>query len=66
MTPGFTGFIYHKRAIGFGVGLDLKTSVDWIPIKQSWLSVGNMKGGAVIIDPEGIVKLIYSETVIGA
>lgn len=56
----FTGFAYHKRAVGFGLNMDIKTSSDWIAHKQSWLSVGNLKAGAALIDVDGVVPVTYA------
>ena len=56
----FKGFAYHKRSVGFGLNMDIKTSSDWIPVKQSWLSVGNLKAGSVLIDNDGVVPVTYA------
>lgn len=56
----FKGFAYHKRSVGFGVNLDISTKAEWIPHKQSWLSVGNLKAGSALIDDDGVVPVIYS------
>ena len=56
----FTAFAYHKRSVGFGLNMDIKTTSDWIAHKQSWLSCGNLKAGSVLIDEEGCVPVIYS------
>ena len=55
----FTGYAYHMRAVGFGKNLNIKTGSEWIAHKQSWLSVGNLKAGSVLIDSEGVVPVIY-------
>ena len=55
----FKGYAYQKRSVGFGLNMDIKTTTDWISHKQSWLSCGNLKAGAKIIDNEGIVPVIY-------
>lgn len=64
--PGVTGdeiaFAWHKSAIGLAVGLDMKTSIDWVPQKTSWLANGIYKAGAVAREPQGIIKIIYDET----
>ena len=54
-----TGFAFHKSAIGHAVGIDMKTRVDWVAHKASWLSLGLWKAGSVAIDNEGIVPVIY-------
>ena len=55
----FTGFAYHMRAVGFGKNMDIKTGAEWVPHKQAWLSVGNLKSGACLIDAEGVVPVTY-------
>ena len=54
-----SGFAFHKDAIGHAVGIDMKTRVDYIPHKASWLSMGMWKAGSVAIDVEGIVEVKY-------
>ena len=55
-------FAYHKSAIGIAIGMDMKTTIDWIAQKTSWLANGMFKAGAVAREPQGIVKLQYDET----
>ena len=64
--PGVTGdeiaFAYHKSAIGLAIGLDMKTAVDWIAQKTSWLCNAMFKAGSIAREPQGIVKVQYDET----
>lgn len=64
--PGVTGdevaFAWHKPAIGLAIGIDMKTSIDWIAQKTSWLANGMFKAGSVAREPQGIIKLVYDET----
>lgn len=53
------GFAFHKRAIGHAVGIDMKTKVDYVPHKASWLSMGMWKAGSVIIDVDGVIPVEY-------
>lgn len=55
------GFAWHESAIGYANGIDMITSVDWVPVKKSWLSAGNLKANAVIRDIDGIVKYQATE-----
>ena len=57
-----SGFAFHKAAIGHAVGIDMKTRVDWVAHKASWLSLGMWKAGSVAIDVEGIVEVKYLES----
>lgn len=54
-------YAYHESAIGYANGIDMTTSVDWVPVKKSWLSAGNLKAGAVIRDIDGIVEILCDE-----
>lgn len=58
-----TAFGYHKEAIGYAVGLDMQTRIDWIAQKTSWLANGVMKSGAVIRENAGIVQIKYDQSV---
>lgn len=53
---------FHKEAVGLAIGMDIRTAVDWVPEKTSWLSNGLMKAGATVRDVDGIVKVQYDKT----
>jgi hypothetical protein len=52
----FLGF-KHKASIGYAVGIDAKTTIDWVPQKTSWLANGMLKAGAVVREAAGIVRM---------
>lgn len=54
-----TGFAFHKGAVGHAVGIDMKTRVDYVPHKASWLTMGMWKAGTVLIDDEGVIPVEY-------
>jgi len=56
-------FAWQKQAIGIAIGIDMKTTIDWVAQKTSWLANGMYKAGAVAREPQGIVKLQYDEAV---
>jgi len=56
-------FAYHKSAVGLAIGIDMKTTIDWVAQKTSWLANGIFKAGAVAREPQGVVKLQYNETI---
>lgn len=56
-------FAWHKSAVGLAVGIDMKTTVDWVAQKTSWLCNGMLKAGAVAREPQGIIKLQYDPAV---
>ena len=51
-------YAYHKASVGHAVGIDMKTRVDWVPHKASWLSLGMWKAGSKVIDAEGVIKYV--------
>jgi len=53
---------FHQDAVGLAIGIDLKTTVDWVPERTSWLSNGMMKAGAAIRDLDGLVRVQYDGT----
>jgi hypothetical protein len=53
---------YHKDAVGLAIGIDLKTSVDWIAERTAWLSNGMMKAGSAVRDLDGLVRVQYDGT----
>lgn len=55
-------FAWHKPAIGLAIGIDMKTTIDWVPQKTSWLANGMFKAGSVAREPQGIIKIQYNET----
>lgn len=63
-TTAVASFCYHKKAIGYAIGLDMKTSIDWVAQKTSWLANGILKAGAIIRENAGVVKILSDATVI--
>ena len=55
--PTLTNYAYHKASIGYAVGLDMSTAVDWIAQKTSWLANGMLKAGAVAREAAGVVRM---------
>lgn len=53
-----TGFVWHKRAMGFSKAQDLETSMEWVPEKRAYLVGGDFSAGAVVIDDKGIVAVV--------
>lgn len=54
-------FAYHESAVGLASGMDLKTEVNYIPQKVSWLSNGLLKAGSVTRDGLGVVRVRCEE-----
>lgn len=53
-----TGFIYHKRAVGFALGQEVQTEMSWIAERGAWIVGGDFSAGAVVIDDKGIAGVI--------
>ena len=51
-----------KVAVGLAIGMDMRTDIDWIADRTSWLSNGMMKAGSVVRDEGGLVKVLYDKT----
>ena len=54
-------FAWHKDAIGYAEGIGIKTEINYVPEKASWLTNCMLSAGAISIDDEGIVKLTCRE-----
>jgi hypothetical protein len=55
-------WFYQRPAVGLAVGIDMKTEINWIAERTSWLSNGMLKAGAVVRDEGGLVKVQYDKT----
>lgn len=55
-------FAFHKDAIGYGEGIAMRTEINYIAEKTSFLVNCVFSAGAVAIDDEGIVKITCRET----
>ena len=56
-------YFYQREAVGLAIGIDIRTSVDWIAERTSWLCNGMLKAGAAVRDAEGVVKVQYKDNV---
>ncbi len=61
-TSTADAWAFHKDAVGMAVGIDVKTEINYIAQKTSWLCNGLFKAGAVIRDGDGFVQLISDDT----
>jgi len=55
-------YFFSQDSVGLAIGIDIKTDVDWIADRTSWLCNGMLKAGAVSRDGLGIVKVQYDKT----
>lgn len=56
-----TCFAFHKDAIGYAEGIGMRTEINYIAEKTSWLVNEVFSAGAVTIDAEGIVSITCRE-----
>lgn len=56
-----TCFAFHKDAIGYAEGIGMRTEINYIAEKTSWLVNEVFSAGAVTIDAEGIVQITCRE-----
>jgi hypothetical protein len=56
-----TCFAFHSMAIGYGEGIGMRTEINYIPEKTSWLVNEVFSAGATAIDAEGIVSITCRE-----
>lgn len=54
-------FAYHKQALGLAVGIDMRTEMNYVPEKTSWLVNGMFSAGAVGIEDAGIIEVLSYE-----
>jgi len=54
-------FAFHKEALGLAIGQDMKTEINYIPEKTSWLINGIFSAGAIGIDDTGIYEVLAIE-----
>jgi hypothetical protein len=55
-------WFYQRPAVGLAIGIDMKTEINWVPERTSWLSNGMLKAGSIVRDPGGLVKVEYDKT----
>lgn len=58
-TNAVKAYAYSKEAVGLAVGIDMKTSIDYVPQKTSFLCNGMLKAGAAVRDATGVVRIGY-------
>jgi hypothetical protein len=61
-TNDRTVFAFHKSAMGMAEGMGIKTEINYVPEKTSFLVNSMFSAGAVAIDDEGIVKITCDES----
>lgn len=54
-------FAFHKDAVGLAMTGGVRSGVDWIPEKKSWLLTSAITAGAVTIDTDGVIDVLVYE-----
>ncbi len=54
-------YAFHRDALGFAVGMNMRSEINYVPEKTSWLINGMFSAGAINIDDGGIVKITTRE-----
>ena len=57
-----TCYAFHRDALGFAVGMNMRSEINYVPEKTSWLINGMFSAGAINIDDAGIVKITTRES----
>ena len=55
-------WFFQRPAVGLALGIDMRTEINWVPERTSWLSNGMLKGGATVRDNGGLVMVKYDKT----
>lgn len=66
LTGGGSGadrvvYAYHKSAVGMAEGMGVRSEINYIPEKTSWLVSSMFSAGAVAIDAGGVVAITCRE-----
>lgn len=61
-TDVTAGYAFAKDAIGLAIGVDNKTTIDYVPEKVSYLCNGMLKAGAAVRDTAGLVQINFDAT----
>jgi len=55
-------YVYHRSAMGYASGTDIKVDISWQGMKQAWLFVPKMQGNGLLIDQDGVEEILCVET----
>jgi len=56
-----TVYAYHKMAVGMAEAMAVRSEINYIPEKTSWLVASMFSAGAIAIDAGGIVAITCRE-----
>lgn len=55
-------FAYDKQSLGLAIGMETAVAVDYLPAKTCWQINEQLAAGAVVVDPEGAIRIDITET----
>lgn len=55
-------WFFQRPSVGLAIGIDMKTEINYVAQKTSWLTNGMLKAGSVVRDEGGLVKVQYDKT----
>lgn len=58
-----TCYMWSRDALGWAMGIDMKITIDWVPMRRSYLVAADFKGNAINIDDNGIIPVNIDEAV---
>jgi hypothetical protein len=56
-----SAFAYHNSSLGYGIGMNMRSEINYIAQKTSWLVNTMFSAGAVAIDAYGMVTIYHDE-----
>lgn len=60
-TDDREAYAFHKSALGYAIGMNMKAEINYVPQKTSWLVNTMFSAGAIAIDEYGIVAITHEE-----
>lgn len=56
-----SAFAFHKGSLGYAIGMDMRSEINYVPTKTSWLVNTMFSAGAIAIDAYGMVTISHDE-----
>jgi len=50
-------FAWDRRAVGLAIGAERPVEINWVPTHAAWLVEQRFSAGAVVIDPQGLIRV---------
>lgn len=62
-TLTYTSLVYQKSNVCLATGVNMRTEINYLPMKTSWLVNTLYSGGAITLEDNAIVKVLHEEVV---